>query len=108
MLPHQVPTVTVAEIPPDAVLIDVREDDEWQAGRIDGSVHVPMNQLPQRLHYEPAIFTSDQPLVIVCAVGGRSAHVTAWLLQNGIDAVNLEGGISAWMSAGRAITSGVA
>ena len=108
MQPHQVPTVTVAEIPADAVLIDVREDDEWVAGRIDGSVHVPMNQVPQRLHYEPATFTSDQPLVIVCSVGGRSAHVTAWLLQNGIDAVNLEGGISAWMSAGKPISSGVA
>jgi len=108
MLPHQVPTITVAEIPADAVLIDVREDDEWAAGRIDGSVHVPMNQVPQRLNYEPETFASDQPLVIVCAVGGRSAHVAAWLLQNGIDAVNLEGGIGAWMSAGRPIASGVA
>jgi rhodanese-related sulfurtransferase len=102
----QVPTVSVAELAVGSVLIDVREDDEWVAGRIEGSVHVPMNQVPQRLNYEPQTFTSDQPLVIVCAMGGRSAHVTAWLLQNGIDAVNLEGGISAWMSAGRPLASG--
>jgi rhodanese-related sulfurtransferase len=103
----QVPTVAVAEIPPGSVLIDVREDDEWAAGRIDGSVHVPMNLVPQRLNYEPETFASDQPLVIVCAVGGRSAHVTAWLLQNGVDAVNLDGGISAWMAAGKPLISGV-
>lgn len=102
----QVPSVSVADLPADAVLIDVREDYEWVEGRIEGSVHVPMNQVPQRLSYEPETFTSDQPVVIVCAVGGRSAHVTAWLLQNGVDAVNLEGGISAWMSAGRPLTSG--
>lgn len=106
MLPHQVPTITVAEIPEGAILVDVREDDEWAAGRIDGSVHVPMNTVPQRLNYEPTTFESEQPLVIVCAVGGRSEHVTAWLLQNGVDAVNLEGGISAWMSAGKPIVSG--
>ena len=106
MQPHLVPTVSVSEIPEGSILVDVREDDEWQAGRIEGSLHVPMNQIPQTLHYQPERFTSDQPLVIVCAVGGRSAHVTAWLLENGIDAVNLEGGISAWMHAGRPLASG--
>jgi len=106
MQPHEVPTVTVAEIPPGAVLIDVREDDEWTAGHIDGAVHIPMNQVPQTLNYRPEAFTSELPLVIVCAVGGRSAHVTAWLMSNGVEAVNLEGGMSAWMAAGRPIARG--
>ena len=106
MQPHDVPTVSVNDIPAGATLIDVREDDEWAAGRVEGAVHVPMNQIPQRLNYEPETFASDQPLVIMCAVGGRSSHVTAWLLQNGVDAVNLEGGMSAWMAAGRPIVSG--
>jgi rhodanese-related sulfurtransferase len=103
MQPHEVPTVTVAEMAPGSVLIDVREDDEWAAGHIDGALHIPMNQIPQHLNYRPESFASDQPLVIVCAVGGRSAHVTAWLLQNGIDAVNLEGGMGAWVSAGKEV-----
>ena len=106
MHPLQVPTVSVTEIPEGAILVDVREDDEWRAGRIDGSLHVPMNSVPQQLHYRPELFSSEQPLVIVCAVGGRSAHVAAWLLQNGVDAVNLEGGLQAWMAAGRPIVSG--
>lgn len=102
----EVPSVTVAEIADGAIIVDVREDDEWVAGRIEGSLHVPMNSVPQQLQYRPELFSSEQPLVIVCAVGGRSAHVTAWLLANGVDAVNLEGGIGAWMSAGRPIVSG--
>ena len=102
----EVPSVTVAEIADGAIIVDVREDDEWLAGRIEGSLHVPMNSVPQQLQYRPELFSSEQPLVIVCAVGGRSAHVTAWLLANGVDAVNLEGGIGAWMSAGRPIVSG--
>jgi rhodanese-related sulfurtransferase len=103
MQPHEVPTITVADLPADAVLLDVREDEEWAAGHIDGAVHIPMNSVPQQLNYRPEVFTSDAPLVVLCAMGGRSAHVTAWLLANGVDAVNLEGGMSAWMSAGRPI-----
>ena len=106
MQPHEVPSIEVNEIPDGVVLLDVREDEEWVAGRIEGSLHVPMNQVPQQLNYRAELFASDQPLVVICAVGGRSAHVTAWLLQNGVDAVNLAGGINAWMSAGKPIVSG--
>ena len=106
MQPHEVPTVSVAEIEPGAVLIDVREDDEWAAGHIDGALHIPMNQIPQQLNYRPEAFASDRPLVIVCAVGGRSAHVTAWLVNNGVEAVNLEGGMSAWAAAGKPMVAG--
>jgi rhodanese-related sulfurtransferase len=101
MNPWEVPSVDVSEVPDGAVLLDVREPDEWRAGHIDGAVHVPMNALPQRLAYEPGPLTPDTPIVVICSMGGRSAHVTAWLNQQGYDAVNLEGGMLAWAQAGR-------
>lgn len=96
-----VPSVRVGDIPADAVLLDVREDDEWAAGRIPGALHVPMQSVPSRLAYDPGPITPDVPLVVVCKVGGRSAQVTAWLRHQGYDAVNLEGGMFAWEAAGR-------
>lgn len=101
MNPTEVPTVRVDEIPADAVLLDVREDVEWQGGHIEGAHHVPMNSVPQQLAYEPGPLTPDATIVVVCKVGGRSAQVTAWLRHHGYDAVNLEGGMLAWDAAGR-------
>jgi rhodanese-related sulfurtransferase len=95
-----VPAVDVAAVPTEAVLLDVREDDEWAAGHIAGAVHVPMMQLPQRLAYDPGEL-ADNSIVVVCKVGGRSAQVTAWLRHHGFDAVNLSGGMLAWEAAGR-------
>ena len=105
MLPTDVPTVTIDELPPGAVLLDCREVPEWAAGHIEGAVHVPMNELPQRLHYEPGPLTPDSTIVVVCKMGSRSAHVTAWLNVNGFDAVNLWGGMLAWAHAGRDMVS---
>ena len=100
-----VPTVSVEELPTGSLLLDVREDGEWRAGHIDGAIHVPMNLLPNRLSYEPDPLTPDAPIVVVCKMGGRSAHVTAWLNDNGYDAVNLDGGMLAWAVAGRPMSS---
>jgi rhodanese-related sulfurtransferase len=101
VLPLQVPAVDAGSLPADAVLLDVREDDEWAAGHIAGAVHVPMMQLPQRLNYDPGPITPDNPVVVICKVGSRSAQVTAWLRRQGFDAVNLAGGMLAWEAAGR-------
>jgi rhodanese-related sulfurtransferase len=100
-----VPTVNVGSVPADAVLLDVREDDEWAAGHIAGAVHVPMMQLPQRLNYDPGPITPDNPVVVICKVGSRSAQVTAWLRHQGYSAVNLAGGMLAWEAAGRPMAS---
>jgi len=89
-----VPAVSVANLPESAVLLDVRENDEWVA------VHVPMGQVAQRLD-ELATTFPDQPVHVVCRSGGRSARVTAYLTQAGWDAVNVEGGMRAWAAAGR-------
>lgn len=96
-----VPTVRVDELPADAVLLDVRENYEWQAGRIPGAMHVPMNELPNRIGYDPGPLAPDAPIVVVCKMGGRSAQVTAWLRHHGYDAVNLDGGMLAWAAAKR-------
>jgi rhodanese-related sulfurtransferase len=105
MLPHQVPTVSLDTIPPGALLLDVREDDEWAAGHIDGAVHVPMNLVPNRLALAPDEFASDVEIVVVCRVGGRSAQVAAWLNRQGVAAANLEGGMLTWAAAGRVMVS---
>jgi rhodanese-related sulfurtransferase len=103
--PGAVPTVDVAALPGDAVVLDVREDDEWAAGHIDGALHVPMMQLPHRLQFDPGAITPDADIVVVCKVGARSAQVTAWLRHQGYDARNLAGGMLAWAAAGRPMQS---
>jgi rhodanese-related sulfurtransferase len=100
-----VPTVSADDIPENAILLDVREDDEWAAGHIDGAVHVPMMRLPNQLAYEPGELTPAKPIVVVCAHGGRSAQVTHWLSANGYNATNLAGGMHAWAQAGRPMVS---
>ncbi len=96
-----VPEITVTEIAADAVLVDVREPDEWQAGHADGALHLPMAEVPGRIADLPA----DTRLSIICRVGGRSAQVTAYLTQAGYDAVNVTGGMQAWAAAGRPMVS---
>jgi rhodanese-related sulfurtransferase len=103
--PHAIPTVTADQVPvpvPDSVVVvDVREDDEWQAGHIDGARHIPLMQLPERLG-ELADATS---VLCVCRVGARSARATMLLRHTGVDAMNLHGGMNAWASAGKPMVS---
>ncbi|MGH3801487.1 MAG: rhodanese-like domain-containing protein [Pseudonocardiaceae bacterium] len=95
-----VPAVPVPNVPDSAVLLDVRENDEWAAGHAPGAVHVPMGQVPQRLD-ELATTFPDRPVHVVCRSGTRSARVTTYLVQAGWDAVNVDGGMRAWAAAGR-------
>jgi len=76
------------------MLLDVRTDEEWSTGHIAGAVHIPMHELGDRLDE-----VGDR-VVCVCAVGSRSARVTQWLLGQGREAVNLDGGIWAWAEDG--------
>jgi len=96
-----IPHVSVGELPPDITVLDVREDDEWAAGHIEGAVHIPLSEVPGRLAELPA---ADQ-LVVACRSGARSAQATAYLQQIGIAAVNLGGGMQAWSAAGRPMVS---
>ena len=96
------PSASVEQVPDDAFLLDVREDEEWTAGHIPGAVHVPMMEIPARADEVP----DDRDVVVVCRVGSRSAQVVAYLRQNGWDRViNLDGGMAAWDRAGRPMVS---
>lgn len=95
-----VPAVSVAELSAGAVLLDVRENDEWAAGHAPAAVHIPMSEIPQRLDELSRAFP-DRAVHVVCRSGGRSARVTAYLKQVGWDAVNVDGGMRAWAAAGR-------
>jgi rhodanese-related sulfurtransferase len=79
-----------------AVLVDVREDHEWVAGHAPQATHLAMS----RLGGAPVDLPSDQTIVCVCHLGGRSAAVAQALNGAGWTAVNLVGGMAAWQSAG--------
>lgn len=76
------------------LLVDVREPHEWAAGRLPGSVHIPLGTLTQRAGEIPANVTP----VFICAVGGRSMAACRWFASQGRDAINLAGGVIAWSS----------
>ena len=74
-------------------LLDIREVHELEVCSINGSIDIPMNTLPENIEK----LSKEGPLVVMCHIGGRSAQVVNWLIQNGYNnALNLEGGISAW------------
>ena len=87
----------MADLPPDAVLLDVREQDEWDAGHAAGAIHLPMSELAERLDDVP----DSSPLYVICRTGGRSARVAQYLEANGWDAVNVADGMFGWARAGR-------
>src|SRR4051812_31924093 len=75
-------------------IIDVREPWEFEAARIDGSVLMPMGDVPARAHQE---LDPDEHLVVLCHHGQRSLNVTAWLRNQGFENIqSLRGGIDAW------------
>jgi rhodanese-related sulfurtransferase len=74
-------------------ILDVREKDEFNRAKIEGSDLIPMGQVPSRA----SEITKDFPLIVHCHHGGRSMKIVAWLRQNGfVNASNLAGGIDAW------------
>ena len=77
------------------ILLDCREADEVATARIDGSVHVPMREIPARLAELEA--AKEGRIVVHCHHGGRSQRVTHFLRQQGFPrAQNMSGGIDAW------------
>lgn len=97
----EVPTIEVAQVPdplPEGVtVLDVREPVEWHHGRIEGAVHIPLTDLPERIDELP----EGQQLLVVCKLGGRSAQATAFLREKGFEAINLAGGMIDWEEASR-------
>jgi rhodanese-related sulfurtransferase len=79
-----------------AQLVDVREPYEHEAGRIAGSRHIELPQLPE----EAASLDRDRPILFYCRSGTRSALAADAFAASGYDARNLDGGLEAWVGAG--------
>ena len=74
-------------------VIDVREDFELEISKMEGAVHIPMNELPKRLNELKA----DEDYVVMCRTGIRSAQICEFLAnQNFKSVANLTGGINEW------------
>ena len=79
-----------------ALLLDVRNPTEWQAGHADGAAWIPMTELADRQEELP----TDREIVVICKTGSRSAQVAQALVAAGYEAVNVAGGSEAWQEAG--------
>jgi hydroxyacylglutathione hydrolase len=80
------------EIAGGALVVDVREPVEWDAGRISGAVLIPLGELGRRVEELPR----DRRMVIVCRTGSRSGYAADALHGAGYDVANLRGGLYAW------------
>ena len=101
------PTVSVAEAAAlrddGALIVDVRELDEWAAGHIPGATLIPLGELPSR----QGELARDQPIVVVCRSGNRSAEGRDILLAAGFEAVtSVQGGMTDWTTAGLPVETG--
>jgi rhodanese-related sulfurtransferase len=82
-----------------ALLLDVREPDEWEAGHAPHAQHLPLGRVPAELGDLP----EGRPIVAICRVGGRSERAAVALQAAGFDVVNLAGGMRAWAAAGQSV-----
>lgn len=81
-----------------AVIIDVRETDEWNSGHIAGAIHVPLGQIQTRLNELTRY--QNSPVIMQCRSGGRSTKAATLLTEAGFKAVyNMDGGLNAWQKA---------
>lgn len=95
---EDLPSVTAGDVDEldDPFLLDVREADEYAAGHARGVVLYPLGELPAVWSELPA----DRTVLCICRTGARSATATEFLRRQGLDAVNLEGGMVAWAAFG--------
>ena len=84
-------------------ILDVREPYEWEAGHIDGAVHIPLAQV--MAGQEQGRLDSERPVVVVCKTGNRSELASVMLQARGFKAENFEGGTEAWVAAGLPIVA---
>ncbi|MCA9946156.1 MAG: rhodanese-like domain-containing protein [Ardenticatenaceae bacterium] len=92
-----VQTVASVKDREDVVVLDVREQWEYDEGHIPGVTLIPMGEVANRLAEIP----TDKEVIVTCRSGNRSGQVTDFLRQQGFDNVhNMDGGILAWQAAG--------
>ena len=95
------PEVLSTQLPAEAYLIDVREDDEWVAGHAPGAVHVRLGELGARAGELPR----DRDVYVICRSGARSAYAAQALAGAGWTAINVADGMTGWAVAGRPMVS---
>lgn len=82
----------------DALVIDVRENNEYADGHIINAIHIPMANVQQRISELEKY--KDKPIIVSCRTGARSATVCGWLKKHKFENVsNLKGGVMAWQNA---------
>lgn len=82
-------------------LIDVREQDEWNAGHHIEAAHIPMGSIPERIDE----FDEDEKYIIICRSGGRSGRVCTFMEKEGIQSHNLTGGMNKLSSTSKKIVN---
>ena len=85
-----------------ARLVDVREPVEFEHARVAGSVLVPLANVPEHIDE----FDGDGPTYVICRSGARSLYACEFAVRQGHDAVNVAGGVLAWIDSGRPVDSG--
>jgi rhodanese-related sulfurtransferase len=78
-------------------LVDCREPYEWEAGRIAGAIHIPVNAIMAGAGGD---LDKAKPIAVICRSGNRSELATMMLQARGYDATNIDGGMEAWAIAG--------
>ena len=89
--------------PGNTVVVDVRRDDEWVTGHISGAVHIPIDDLPDRIDEVPR----DKKVLFICAMGVRSGLACEVAFSMGYDTLNLyniDDGTPAWIAGGHPTT----
>lgn len=77
------------------VLVDCREESEWETAKIEGSLLLPMSRWAEVI--DELVDYAGRHIVVHCHHGGRSLRVTQWMRENGFpDTQNMTGGIHAW------------
>ena len=76
------------------LMLDVREADEWAAGRAPDATHMALSEL------RPAEVPTDRPVIAMCRSGNRSGKAALALAAAGVDVINITGGMKAWEAAG--------
>lgn len=98
-----IPTITVQQLEEALassyapLLLDVREPSEIAQSAIPGILPIPLAELPGRLEQLDST-DAEQLIAVICRSGGRSARATAFLLSNGFNAANVQGGMLAYVA----------
>jgi rhodanese-related sulfurtransferase len=85
-----------------AVVVDVRNPDEYESGHVGGAVLIPLGELGERQDEIP----DGDPIYVICAMGGRSLQATKAMVDAGYRAVSVSGGTKGWIERGHPVTTG--